>query len=86
MSMERFDTAQLDYCCSFCGKDHSNHGVRVVAGPTVYICEECIQVCHEILEAWPRVVGKELEGDEQQEEEVVDTKVGREREEDSVPR
>ena len=73
--MERFNTAQLDYACSFCGKDQRNHGVRVVAGPTVYICEECIQVCSEILEAWPTVVGKEVE-DEQQEEKMVDTRVG----------
>lgn len=59
--MQRFDTAQLDFCCSFCGKNQRSDGVRVVAGPTVYICEECVQICSEILEAWPKVVGKELE-------------------------
>jgi len=30
--------------CSFCGK--SQHEVRkLIAGPTVYICNECVEVC-----------------------------------------
>jgi len=30
--------------CSFCGKSH--HEVRcMVAGPTVFICDECLDVC-----------------------------------------
>ena len=34
--------------CSFCGKAQSQVN-RLVAGPGVYICDECIQVCQEIL-------------------------------------
>ena len=35
--------------CSFCGKsqDHVN---RIVAGPGVYICDECVGVCKNIIE------------------------------------
>ena len=36
--------------CSFCRK--SQHEVRkVIAGPGVYICNECIALCDDILEA-----------------------------------
>ena len=34
--------------CSFCGKPQSQVN-RLVAGPGVYICDDCIQVCQEIL-------------------------------------
>jgi hypothetical protein len=35
--------------CSFCGADEG--GVkRLIAGPGVYICDECIALCNEILE------------------------------------
>ena len=34
--------------CSSCGKPQSQVN-RLVAGPGVYICDECIQVCQEIL-------------------------------------
>lgn len=34
--------------CSFCSK--TEHEVRkLIAGPTVYICEECIDLCNDIL-------------------------------------
>jgi len=34
--------------CSFCGK--SQHEVRkLIAGPTVYICNECVEVCLDII-------------------------------------
>ncbi|MGB2402967.1 MAG: ATP-dependent Clp protease ATP-binding subunit ClpX [Akkermansiaceae bacterium] len=35
--------------CSFCGKSHSEVK-KLIAGPTVYICDECIEVCSSILE------------------------------------
>ena len=35
--------------CSFCGKAQENVK-RIVAGPGVYICDECIKVCSDILE------------------------------------
>ncbi len=35
-------------CCSFCGK--SQHKVKkLIAGPTVYICDECISLCNDII-------------------------------------
>jgi len=34
--------------CSFCGKSHDEVG-KLVAGPDVYICDECIFLAHEIL-------------------------------------
>ena len=35
--------------CSFCGK--SQHEVRkLIAGPSVFICDECIELCNEIIE------------------------------------
>lgn len=34
--------------CSFCGKTH-NQVERLIAGPNVYICNECIALCEEIL-------------------------------------
>lgn len=34
--------------CSFCGK--SAQEVFLIAGPTVYICEECVGLCVGILE------------------------------------
>ncbi len=35
--------------CSFCGKSQEAVN-RIVAGPGVYICDECIKVCNNILE------------------------------------
>lgn len=40
---------EITHYCSFCGK--SQDLVRkLVAGPNVYICDECIELCNEILE------------------------------------
>jgi len=34
--------------CSFCGKEQ--HRVkRLIAGPTVYICNECVTICDQIV-------------------------------------
>ncbi len=35
--------------CSFCGKSHSEVK-KLIAGPGVYICNECIEVCSNILD------------------------------------
>ncbi len=43
--------------CSFCGKSQETVE-KVVAGPGVYICNECIKVCSNILE------GEEYENEE----------------------
>jgi len=47
------------YLCSFCGKSQEQVR-RLIAGPgSVYICDECVELCHEILEeeAVPRSGG-----------------------------
>src|SRR4029077_9889483 len=34
--------------CSFCNKEQ--HDVRkLIAGPTVFICDECVEVCNDII-------------------------------------
>ena len=35
--------------CSFCGKTH-NQVRKLIAGPNVYICDQCIELCSEILD------------------------------------
>ena len=35
--------------CSFCGKSQDSVE-RIIAGPGVYICNECIKVCSNIIE------------------------------------
>ncbi len=37
------------FFCSFCGKNQKEVK-KLIAGPSVYICNECIQLCSEILE------------------------------------
>src|SRR5215213_5359179 len=34
--------------CSFCGKSQ-NEVKKLIAGPSVYICNECIDICNEII-------------------------------------
>ena len=49
--------------CSFCGK--SQHEVRkLIAGPTVFICDECVELCNDIIreETKAGIAGKK-EGD-----------------------
>ena len=35
--------------CSFCGKAQENVK-RIIAGPGVYICDECVGLCSNIIE------------------------------------
>jgi ATP-dependent Clp protease ATP-binding subunit ClpX len=35
-------------CCSFCGKSQ-NDVRKLIAGPGVYVCNECIDICNEII-------------------------------------
>jgi ATP-dependent Clp protease ATP-binding subunit ClpX len=34
--------------CSFCGKNQHEVG-RLIAGPTVFICDECVELCEDII-------------------------------------
>ncbi len=46
--MAKRGTDNSNLCCSFCGK--SQKEVRkLIAGPTVYICDECIELCNDII-------------------------------------
>ena len=35
--------------CSFCGKNE-DEVYRLIAGPDVFICDECIESCYEMIE------------------------------------
>ncbi len=35
--------------CSFCGKS-DQEVLSLIAGPTVFICDECVELCVEIIE------------------------------------
>ena len=35
-------------CCSFCGKSQ-REVKKLIAGPSVYICDECIGLCQDII-------------------------------------
>ena len=37
-----------ELCCSFCGKNQ-DEVQRLIAGPDVYICDECVALCNEII-------------------------------------
>ncbi|MCL5044069.1 MAG: ATP-dependent Clp protease ATP-binding subunit ClpX [Deltaproteobacteria bacterium] len=46
--MAKHDDRSGNLVCSFCGK--SQDEVRkLIAGPTVYICDECIELCNDII-------------------------------------
>ncbi len=47
MSMN--DDRQQTVCCSFCGKPQEEVE-RLIAGPGVFICNECIQLCESLLD------------------------------------
>jgi ATP-dependent Clp protease ATP-binding subunit ClpX len=46
--MQRKDDSTDDLLCSFCGKSQ-DEVKKLIAGPSVYICDECIQLCNEII-------------------------------------
>ena len=46
------DTKEKDLVCSFCGK-HQDEVERMIIGPGVNICSECITLCHSLLEDKP---------------------------------
>ncbi|MFO7784754.1 MAG: ATP-dependent Clp protease ATP-binding subunit ClpX [Thermodesulfobacteriota bacterium] len=46
--MPRKNDSSDDLLCSFCGKSQEEVK-KLIAGPSVYICDECIQLCNEII-------------------------------------
>lgn len=46
--------------CSFCGKGQ-DEVKKLIAGPTVYICDECVELCNDIIvEEWVQEKGEEF--------------------------
>ncbi len=45
--MESSENTQLN--CSFCGKNQEDV-TKLIAGPSVYICDECVALCNDIIE------------------------------------
>ena len=49
--------------CSFCGK--SQHEVRkLIAGPSVYVCDECVELCNDIIREEIREISPKRDGSE----------------------
>ena len=46
--MGKNNSSNDDLLCSFCGKSQ-DEVKKLIAGPSVYICDECIQLCNEII-------------------------------------
>ena len=48
MADKRGSPSEKVLYCSFCGK--SQHEVKkLIAGPSVFICDECIELCNDII-------------------------------------
>ena len=47
--MQKYGDEKGQLKCSFCGKNQDQVR-KLVAGPGVYICDECIELCNEIIE------------------------------------
>jgi ATP-dependent Clp protease ATP-binding subunit ClpX len=50
MGMFKFGESGGSFKCSFCGKEQDEVRKLVAGGPNVYICDECIEVCNDIIE------------------------------------
>jgi ATP-dependent Clp protease ATP-binding subunit ClpX len=48
MDGKKFGDGFGNLCCSFCGKNQ-REVKKLIAGPTVYICDECIELCNDII-------------------------------------
>src|SRR5512143_4009233 len=46
--MNRRDDRSNNLTCSFCGKSQ-DEVKKLIAGPMVYICDECIELCNDII-------------------------------------
>src|SRR6201989_2041729 len=48
MAGKNVEKSSQTLCCSFCGKSQKEVK-KLIAGPTVYICDECIGLCNDII-------------------------------------
>ena len=53
--MDSKDTSKLT--CSFCGKNQDDVR-KLIAGPSVYICDECVDLCNDIIDEEVKSEGK----------------------------
>ncbi|MDD9302797.1 MAG: ATP-dependent Clp protease ATP-binding subunit ClpX [Desulfobacter sp.] len=59
--MAKKDDNNDQFFCSFCGKNQKEVK-KLIAGPSVYICNECIKLCGEIIEDEEKEQAAESEG------------------------
>ena len=48
MAEKKGSSGEKSLYCSFCGKSQ-NEVKKLVAGPSVFICDECIDLCNDII-------------------------------------
>ena len=59
--MAKKSTTNGNYRCSFCGKNQEEVK-KLIAGPSVYICDECLELCNEIMvEEWAHEKGEDFQ-------------------------
>ena len=59
--MAKKSTTTGNYRCSFCAKSQEEVK-KLIAGPSVYICDECIELCNEIMvEEWAQEKGEDFQ-------------------------
>ncbi len=63
MAEKKGTTSEKNLYCTFCGK--SQHEVKkLIAGPSIFICDECIDLCNEIIrDEVPDASAREARGD-----------------------
>ncbi len=59
--MAKNEESNDQFFCSFCGKNQKEVK-KLIAGPSVYICNECIKLCSEIIEDEEKEKTEEAEG------------------------
>src|SRR5256885_695957 len=61
MAEKKGSSSEKNLYCTFCGK--SQHEVKkLIAGPSVFICDECIDLCNEIIrDEQPSTEGEDVE-------------------------
>ena len=59
--MAKKEDTNDQFFCSFCGKNQKEVK-KLIAGPSVYICNECIKLCGEIIEDEEKELAVEPEG------------------------
>lgn len=59
---DKTDDTKKNFDCSFCGKDQEDVR-KLIAGPSVYICDECVDLCSDIIKE-EKSSSSSVEGDD----------------------